>query len=113
MDVITVILVIVGSAFFYYVKDKLVTDENNGQAPVNEVFPSVDVYVAPEQPHVAAEGDARPIAPVQKAKKTVAKPVAINAVSSDKNQAEARISMKTKSEAKRAFIYSEIFNRKY
>lgn len=113
MDVITVILIIVGSVFYYYVKDKLATDENNEQVPVNEVFPSVDIYAVPEQPRVVAEGDVRQITPVQKAKKKVTKPIAANAVSSEKNPAEARISMKTKSEAKRAFIYSEIFNRKY
>lgn len=113
MDVITVILIIVGSVFYYYVKDKLATDENNEQAPVNEVLPSVDIYTVPEQSHVATEGDARSITPVQKAKKAAVKPAAAKAVSSEKKPAEARISMKTKSEAKRAFIYSEIFNRKY
>ncbi len=117
MEIIWLIILITGSLFYNNIKKNLSTpDEDNdkqGQIPMNEVFPSVEVL--PDTEHNPMDTGEKPPRKrvVSYAQEKVNVPLREEEEPSRKNNDSKRISIKTKSEAKRAFIYSEIFNRKY
>ena len=93
---------------------KSLTSKNPGveaKPMMGEVFPEIKIYGERLPQHEEA-----PVRPVKKNVKmeTAAKqPAAPVAVPAAEKKELGRYAIKGKSEAKRAFIYSEIFNRKY
>ena len=110
-------------AVVYLVKN-LAPSGGTGAQLFGEEFPEVEVLEPQQQPQpevVAAMPEKRPVKPKQKrggASKPVSQPQPVRTVEEGKDDkkpaSEGRlVRLNNKSEAKRAFIYSEIFNRKY
>lgn len=92
-------------------------DEEATSPVLEEVFPKVEYERSAK--NILAD-TIEPVAPVKKLKQTSNTTKSSSTESSyEKSKDEVReapclhIAMKTRSDAKRAFIYSEIFNRKY
>lgn len=114
-------LLLIGAIYsVVYVVKSLRTPADKGGAPVfGESFPTIEV-LGPERPDAAAV----PQPPVAECRTAPAKPrtranepsprVVAPAVQEEKQgKRERLVKIGNKSEAKRAFLYSEIFNRKY
>lgn len=89
-------------------------DETTNSQPRNifsEIFPQMEVLKSAPQPEKRKEA-LQTKRKKEEPKITMSHPKQ-QTESAKKEDARERISIKTKSEAKRAFIYSEIFNRKY
>ncbi len=89
-------------------------DETTNSQPRNifsEIFPQMEVLKSAPQPEKRKEA-LQTKRKKEEPKITMSHPKQ-QTESAKKKDAHERISIKTKSEAKRAFIYSEIFNRKY
>lgn len=96
-------------------KNKNSVPQSPSPETLSEEFPTVELQEA-EQPVAVAVKRSRPARKPLSADKTVQKPVAnvvqsVNATPEGKSA--PKITIKGKSEAKKAFLYSEIFNRKY
>ena len=112
-------------AFVVYAVLKAVSASSKDNAPAapqpqGEVFPPVESeeeVVASPGPVIPVQGTAAPAAQgLLKRSTAVVQNVAEEQLSDNKaapKQKQERIRIKGKTEARRAFIYSEIFNRKY
>ena len=76
-----------------------------------EVFPEIKIYGEPLQQ--CEDAKAVPTKKVVKREVAAAKPSVPAAMPEAEKKEHGRFAIKGKSEAKRAFVYSEIFNRKY
>ena len=120
-------LLVLGAIYaVVYVVKNLAPSGGKGAQLFGEEFPEVEVLEPQQQPQpqpefVAAMPEKRPVKPKQKrggASKPVSQPQPVHPVEEGKDDkkpaSEGRlVRLNNKSEAKRAFIYSEIFNRKY
>ena len=116
-------LLVLGAIYaVVYVVKNLAPSGGKGAQLFGEEFPEVEVLESQPQPEVvAAMPEKRPVKPKQKrggASKPVSQPQPVRPVEDGKDDkkpaSEGRlVRLNNKSEAKRAFIYSEIFNRKY
>ena len=96
-------------------KNKNTTPQSPSPEVLSEEFPAVELQDA-EQPAAAAVKTAKPARKPFSADKTVQKPVvnvAQPAGAASEGKSGPKITIKGKNEAKKAFLYSEIFNRKY
>lgn len=80
------------------------------QSPVEDTFPQIEILEPVVQPEKSAMK--RPKNAINR-HKVPSVPKSVKAEEPARQKQRQRISMKTKSDAKRAFLYSEIFNRKY
>ena len=116
-------LLVLGAIYaVVYVVKNLAPSGGKGAQLFGEEFPEVEVLESQPQPEVvAAMPEKRPVKPKQKrggASKPVSQTQPVRPVEEEKDDtkpaSEGRlVRLNNKSEAKRAFIYSEIFNRKY
>ena len=114
-------LLLIGAIYsVVYVVKSLRTPADKGGAPVfGESFPTIEV-LGPERPDAAAvpqppvaERHAAPAKPRTRANEPSLRVVA-PVMQEEKQEKRGRLAkISNRSEAKRAFLYSEIFNRKY
>lgn len=115
--VISVVAFVIVSSLFYVVRSLVSRPDVKGKPVLGEAFPRIDVLEplpaknsAPLlskpalQPNAAEE--TKEVVPVQE-------PVAAIKEKPKSHKKPDRISLSDKSEAKKAFIYSEVFKRKY
>ena len=124
METIIPLLVLGAVYLISYVMKSLSASqgEEDGKPVFGEGFPTIEI-LKPESPAspVASDAVATPIRRVEPAvtPKRVSTPLpqAENTTQNSKNEncvkRERLVALKSKSAAKQAFIYSEIFNRKY
>lgn len=118
-----IIIVFVGIIAFiikiYIESVKDTPQKESAETPADEVFPEIellDADVVVPEPKITPvkKRNTKPIIDVLE---SVATKIANKPVEENKHKEKAsrskRVSLSTKSEAKRAFIYSEIFSRKY
>lgn len=115
MEEIVQILIFVGAMVIAVIgqnaKNKKKPTAASPQEVLEDMFPEINI-----------QEEEKPVAPSQQSvrvrKKTSARPLSISPVESnvpktDSPDKKKKISLTRKEEARRAFIYSEIFNRKY
>ena len=114
-------LLLIGAIYsVVYVVKSLRTPADKGGAPVfGESFPTIEV-LGPELPeatavqqHPVVERHAAPAKPRTRANEPSLRVVAPAVQEEKQGKRERLVKIGNKSEAKRAFLYSEIFNRKY
>lgn len=114
MEIVLGIVILVGIYSFGFVVKGLVSKPDVDARPIaGEVFPRVDVLEMPHEQDAAHQcgTSARPSAkPGRQSAKTN---VACVAGDEKREKVSGRIALGTRSETKKAFIYSEIFKRKY
>ena len=119
-------LLVLGAIYsIVYVVKKLSPPQDGGKQVFGEAFPEIEIpepqpeYVAPAR---AAAPEGHPSKPERKPRGASqphpVRPVAAEEAAFDKNEekqaaGERFVRLGNKSEAKKAFIYSEIFKRKY
>ena len=112
--VISVVAFVIVSSLFYVVRSLVSRPDVKGKPVLGEAFPRIEPLPAKNsapllskpalQPNAAEETEE--VVPVQE-------PVAAIKEKPKSHKKLDRISLSDKSEAKKAFIYSEVFKRKY
>ena len=118
MDEIIQILVFAGamiaSVVIQSAKNKKKPKTVSPQEVLEDMFPDLEEFQeeAPIQPETVQKPV---VSPKRKPSKAKAKPVPVKPVESQPapQKEDTKIRLNTRKEARRAFIYSEIFNRKY
>ncbi len=119
-------ILVVGAIYLvvYVVKSLGTAPGNDGGKPFGESFPTIEILEPEKAGHAPAPASAV-AAPKRPARKpgpqrhSVQGPVQVAAPSAPKKEnpepgrKERLVKLGSKSDAKRAFLYSEIFNRKY
>lgn len=115
-------LIIIGAYLVYYVIKSLISNHSDvkGTPIGGEVFPGIDIYnqtdsdTADEYSGGAKnENINRKVAKRATVKEKPHKTVPDTQEATDNKDEKAKISLKSRTEAKRAFIHAEILNRKY
>lgn len=116
MDIIQVIIFIVIIVVAIVQQISKASKEKKTPSPkevLADMFPNIEQEeTREERPVSPAPVIRKPQYPSKQRQPTTQKP-AVSPLKENKKQDQTRIKLKTKEEARRAFIYSEIFNRKY
>ena len=117
MDEIIQILVFAGamiaSVVIQSAKNKKKPKTPSPQEVLEDMFPDIEEFQEVPQPE-AEPAPKKVVSPKRKPSKAKSKPEPVVQVApSSDNQKKDNICLNTRKEARKAFIYSEIFNRKY
>lgn len=115
-------LIIIGAYLVYYVIKSLISNHSDvkGTPIGGEVFPGIDIYNQTDSDTTdeysggtKTESINRKVTKRATVKEKPHKTVPVTQEATDIRDEKAGISLKSRSEAKRAFIYAEILKRKY
>lgn len=109
------IVLIIGYSVIFVVKSLVSNhDDVKGTPVTGEVFPKIDIFNQADSLNIPQETEAfKPKAKKNTTRDNSHKTVLTTPDSVENKNEKTGISLKSRSEAKRAFIHAEIFNRKY